>query len=138
MSDPNTPPPTPPPATPLNYAAALPPGYVETDPNQRTLAMIAHLLGFAGGFIGPLILYLIKKDDPSTGPFAKDQMKEVLNWQFTVLIGLIVSAMLIIVLIGLILYPAIIVLSIVYMILNAIKANKGEVARYLWSIKFFK
>ena len=100
--------------------------------------MIAHLLQFAGFFIGPLILYLIKKDDPTTNDYAKGQMKEVLNWTFTVMIGLVVSVILMIVIIGIFLYFGLIILALVYTILNAIKANKGEVARYPWSIKFLK
>ena len=144
MSDPTTPPPVTPTPIPtaapsvVDYASALPPGYIEPDPSMRTLAMIAHLLQFAGGFVGPLILYLIKKDDPTTNAYAKGQMKEVLNWSFTLLIGLMISAVLMIIIIGIFLYFGLIILALVYTILNAVKANKGEVAKYPWSIKFFK
>jgi uncharacterized protein len=142
MSDPTNPTPSaPPPAAapvPLNYASPLPDGYVEADPNMRTLAMIAHLLQLAGLFLGPLILYLIKKDDPSVNAYAKGQMKEVLNWSFTVLIGLFVSGILMLILIGILFYFAIIIIHLVYLVMNTIKANKGEVAKYPWSIKFFK
>jgi uncharacterized Tic20 family protein len=140
MSDPTNPTPSAPPAAPapLNYASPLPEGYIEADPSMRTLAMLAHLLQFAGFFIGPLVLYLIKKDDPTTNAYAKGQMKEVLNWSFTVIIGMVISVILFIVIIGFFLYFALIITSLVYTILNAVKANKGEVAKYPWSIKFLK
>ena len=145
MSDPTTPPPASPdpiPPVTMPYATpglgTIPADYIEQDPNMRTLAMIAHLLQFAGGFIGPLILYLIKKDDPTTNAYAKDQMKEVLNWQFTLLIGMVISVILIIVIIGIFLYFGLIITALVFAILNSVKANKGVVARYPWSIKFIK
>lgn len=133
MSDPNTPPP----AAPLNYASALPPGYVESDPNQRTLGMIAHLLGIIG-FLGPLILYLVKNNDASAGPFAKDQIKESLNWQLTLMIGFVIGVILAIIIIGVFINLGLMICNIIFVILNCIKANKGEVARYPWSIKFIK
>lgn len=137
MSEPMNPTPSAPTTVPapLSYAAPLPAGYVESDPNMRTLAMIAHLLQFAGGFLGPLILFLIKKDDPTTNEYAKGQMKEVLNWQFTLMIFVFVLA---ITIVGLVVIPFVMIGHLVFVILNTVKANKGEIAKYPWSIKFFK
>ena len=42
------------------------------------LAMLAHLLGIFTGFIGALIIWIIKKDSPG---FAHSQAKEALNFQ---------------------------------------------------------
>ena len=30
--------------------------------DERTMAMLAHLLGIVTGFLGPLVIWLIKKD----------------------------------------------------------------------------
>lgn len=152
MSEPMTPPPTsaptaapvmpPIPPQPMAYATPgvglLPPGYIEPDPNQRSLAMVAFLLGLAGGWLGPLIFFLIKKDDPTTSPYLRDQMTESLNWQLTVLIGGLVCIPLFFLLIGILLLPALFITSLVFMILNAMKANRGEVARFPWRIRFVK
>ena len=45
--------------------------------------MLAHLLGALLGFLGPLIIWLVKKDDH---PFVAEQSKEALNFQLTLLI----------------------------------------------------
>jgi uncharacterized Tic20 family protein len=65
---------------------------------ERNFAIIAHLSGifgiFAGGFlgfIGPLVIYLLKKE---SSPYVETQAKEALNFQITVfLIGLVCVAL---------------------------------------------
>ena len=65
---------------------------------ERNLAIIAHLSGCIGilaggllGFIGPLVIYLLKKD---SSPYVETQAKEALNFQITVfLIGLVCVAL---------------------------------------------
>jgi len=69
--------------------------------DQNQLAMIAHILGIVVGFIGPLIIYLTAKDKP----FAYEQSKEALNFQITVTIGWVASAVLSTIGIGFLLYP---------------------------------
>ena len=64
------------------------PPHVETHPNEfpkdvANLAMLAHLLGALVGFLGPLILWVVKKDEHE---FIDDQSKEALNFQLTLLI----------------------------------------------------
>ena len=65
---------------------------------ERTWAMFAHLSSFLGytciplaNIIAPLIIWQIKKDDM---PFASDQGKECLNFQISMLIYVIISAIL--------------------------------------------
>src|SRR5207248_9160747 len=73
-------------------------------PDQRTLAMIAHLLAIPLHWIAPLVLYLIKKDEPGS-KFVADQAKESLNFQLTMLIVYVISALSMLVLVGFILRP---------------------------------
>ena len=68
----------PPPQAPLT-----PPPASDLSADVRNMAMLAHLLGIVG-FIGPLIIWLIKKADH---PFIDQEGKESLNWQLTLLIG---------------------------------------------------
>ena len=64
--------------------------------NPTQMAMLAHLLGIFTGFLGPLIIWLTAgKQDP----FVEDQSIEALNWQLTMLIAYIVSAVLFIIII---------------------------------------
>ena len=108
--------------------------------DERMWGMLCHLsafamfiIPFAGNIIGPLIIYLIKKDEYS---FVEDQGKESLNFQITVTILLLVSALLVIIGIGVLLLFAIGIASLVFTIIAAIKANEGEFYRYPWSIRF--
>ena len=73
---------------------------------ERQWGMFAHLASLSGVIIpfgtllGPLIVWLVKKD---TMPFVSDQGKEALNFNITVFIALVVSGILTLVLIGLLL-----------------------------------
>lgn len=102
--------------------------------NERTMAILAHILGFFTGFIAPLILYLVLNEQP----FAKDQSREALNFQITVLIGIIVSMILMAILIGFILFVAVLVLDVIFCIMAAVAVSKGEAYRYPVAIRFIK
>ena len=90
-------------------------------------ALSAYFTGF-GGILGPLIVWLVKKD---TMPFVDDQGKESLNFQISMLIYHLVGGVLLFCFfIGV---PILIVLSamnIVLIIVAAVKANSGEAYRY--------
>ncbi len=47
--------------------------------DSRQNAALSHVLGIVTGFIAPLILFLVKKDDP----FVRDHAREALNFQIT-------------------------------------------------------
>jgi len=49
--------------------------------DDKTLAIITHILGWFTGFIGPLIVLLVTQ---STN--VKNHAKQALNWQFSLLI----------------------------------------------------
>ncbi|MEU7828064.1 DUF4870 domain-containing protein [Nonomuraea sp. NPDC049129] len=135
-------PPTPPPG----YEQ---PGYGYAAPQQRpphvpgvygprpgsddtTMAMLAHLLGLLVSWIGPLIIYLMKRDE---SPYVRDQSAEALNFQITMFIGYVVAGLLTVVLIGIILFPIIWIVSLIFHIQAAIAANKGENYRYPIAIR---
>jgi uncharacterized Tic20 family protein len=101
-----------------------------TDP--KTMAMLAHLLAIFAGIIGPLIIYLINGEKD---PFVRHHAAESLNFQITVSIAYIVSAVLICVFVGIILLPIVIVGALVFEIMAAIAANRGEWYRYPVSIR---
>jgi len=108
----------------------------EVSKDARMWGMLCHLLGLFTCFIGPLIIWLIKKDED---PFIDDQGKEALNFQITVAIAGIVSSVLVPVFcIGIILGVAVFIADLVFCILASIKANGGEKYRYPVSIRFIK
>ncbi len=103
--------------------------------DARTMAMLAHLLGIVLGFLGPLIIWLIKKDEE---PFVDDQGKEALNFQITVLIGILVSGVLMFVCVGFFTALAIAIANIVLCIMAGLKANEGEAYRYPFALRLIK
>lgn len=130
-------PPAQPPGTPVNYAAPTTEGgYMgpAATPDDRTMGMLAHLLGIIG-FIGPLIIWLIKKDQ---SPFIDDQGKEALNFQLTMLIAWVVVIVTSFFCIGALLGPIVFVGNIVLCIIAAMKANQGIAYRYPVTIRFIK
>jgi uncharacterized protein len=109
---------------------------------ERTWAMFAHLsslLGWIGipfaNLIAPLIMWLIKKDEM---PFGSSQAKECLNFQISMTIYVIISAILALVIIGFFALVALAVFDIVVTIIAAIKANDGIAYRYPLTIRFIK
>jgi uncharacterized protein len=109
------------------------------DQNSRQLAMFAHLSAILTGFIGPLVFYLVKKDED---PFVADQSREALNFNLSVLIYVfgigIVSAILMIILIGFLLFFLIfpvMIGALVLQIIAGVAANRGEWYRYPLTIR---
>jgi len=95
------------------------------------MATLVHVLAIFTGFIGPLIIYLVKEDDP----FVRHHSAEALNFSISVTIAYIVSGILIIVLIGLILLPLVWIGALVFQIQAAMAANRGEWYRYPFNIR---
>ena len=105
------------------------------DKDARMWGMLCHLTALFAGFVGPLIVWLIKKDEI---PFVDDQGKEALNFQITVAIAVFVSFLLCFVVIGFLLLPVVGIGALVLTIIAAVKANGGEAYRYPITIRFIK
>ncbi|TDF93843.1 DUF4870 domain-containing protein [Paenibacillus piri] len=102
---------------------------------DKTLALLSHILSLFVGFIAPLVIWLIKKDQSQ---YVAEQAKESLNFQISLLIYYFVAWILTFLVIGLILLPALWVFSVIVVILAAVKANSGEMYRYPLTIRFVK
>lgn len=100
---------------------------------ERVVAMLAHLITFMSSFIGPLVIYLVKKDESK---FVADQAKEVLNFQISVLIYAVVAVLSFFILIGAVLVPALGVFVFVVTILGAVRAYEGKPFRYPLCLRF--
>jgi hypothetical protein len=105
------------------------------DGDANTMAMLCHLLGICSGFVGPLIIWILKKD---IMPFVDDQGKESLNWQFTLMIGWVAAGILSCFIIGHFIWPLILICNIIFCIKGALDARDGNAYRYPFSIKFMK
>ncbi len=122
-------------------AADAPPEYEGPTSDEKTWAMIAHLSAFAGyvipfgNVIGPLIVWLVKKDEY---PLVDDQGRESLNFQITMSIALLISIPLVFVLIGILLLIVLPIVNIVLIIIGAIKASSGDPYRYPFCIRLVR
>lgn len=102
------------------------------------LCHLSALSGFIipfGSLIGPLVVWQIKKNQY---PIVDDQGKEALNFQITITLAAIVSAILIVLLVGIFLLIAVGIASLVFTIIAAIKANSGETYRYPFCLRLIK
>lgn len=110
-------------------------------PDEKTWGLFAHLAALAGFIIplgnifGPLIVWLIKKDQM---PFVNDQGKESLNFQILISILLIVSIALWCVVVGFFITPIIAVGAIIFEIVAAVQAQKGIAYRYPFNMRIIK
>jgi len=103
--------------------------------DDKTMAMLCHLLGLLTSFIGPLIIWLIKKDQSA---YVNQQGKEALNFQITVAIAWFVAGLSTMVCIGVVLLPVVAVANLVFCIMACVAANKGEPYRYPVCLRLIK
>jgi uncharacterized Tic20 family protein len=110
--------------------------------DERTWGMIAHLSAFAvfvfplgGNIIAPLIVWLARRD---TSTFVDAEAKEALNFNISVSLGWIVSALLTFVLVGIPLAVILFLGWMVMIIIAAIRATEGIGYRYPISLRLVR
>ncbi len=118
------------PSVPVAQPYGAPP--VSSWQDERTLAVLAPVLMLFFGFIGPLVIYLVAKPEQA---YARHHAAEALNFSITLFIAALVSLLLVLVIIGIPLLLVVIVLGIVFPIIAAIAANRGEWYRYPINIR---
>ncbi|WP_241984579.1 DUF4870 domain-containing protein [Cryobacterium adonitolivorans] len=118
---------TPPPATPYQSSSQMNPA------DEKLWATLIHIGGILFGFLPALIGYIVLKD---RGPFIRAHTATALNFQITLAIAYLVGSILTIILVGFLILAAAWILSIVFGIIAAIAANKGEWYTYPLTIKF--
>jgi uncharacterized Tic20 family protein len=101
--------------------------------DERLWATLIQLGGLFFGFLAPLIGYLVLKD---RGPFVRAYAVTALNFQLTLLIAYVVGTILTFLIIGIFILIAAYVLGIVFAIIAAVKANRGEWYQYPLTIRF--
>ena len=117
----------PPPASPYQAPTPMNPS------DEKLWATLIHVGGILFGFLPALIGYLVLKD---RGPFIRAHTATALNFQLTLLIAYVVGSILTIVLVGFLVIFAAYILTIVFGIMAALAANKGEYYSYPLTIKF--
>ena len=100
--------------------------------DEKTLALLSHVLTFVFPLLAPLIIYLIKKDESD---FVAYHAKESLNFQITVCL---VCFLLIITVIGILLLWIVGIMVLVLVIIATIRASEGKLYRYPVSLRLIK
>jgi uncharacterized Tic20 family protein len=105
--------------------------------DEKTMGMLAHLLGGVTYLLGPLVIWAIKKDE---SPFVNDQGKEAMNFQITVIIALVASTVAGAVpylgaCLAYALWMVVAVVNLIFAILGGLEANKGIIYRYPFALR---
>lgn len=144
-SDPNSVGQVPPSATTSPALDSAAP-YAGTAPtkDEQNLAVVCYILGIFTWIIGPLIIWLVKKD---SSKFVDDQGKEVINWGITItiawvilfIIGLVLSHIPILgFLVMMLLRLALFACALIFTIMGAMQVSKGIAYRFPFSLRLIK
>lgn len=104
---------------------------------ERTWAVLAHVLPLVVSFVGPLVVWLVCR---GRGPFVEHHAKESLNFQLTVLGATMVGIVLTVVSFGLLspLPFGVLVVGVVLHVVGAVAAGRGEWFRYPVSVRLVR
>jgi uncharacterized protein len=103
--------------------------------DEKLFATLTHAGGIFVQLWIPLIAYLVLKD---RGPFIRQHTATALNFHLTMLIAYAVGFVLSFIIIGFFILLAVGILIIIFGIMAAIAANKGEHYTYPLSITFVR
>lgn len=106
-------------------------GYVPTS-DEKTLAILSHILTIVAPILAPLIIFLLKKDESK---YVAYHAKESLNFQITlmiVVIGLLITV------IGILFIWIVGIAAFVLVIVATIRAGEGVLYRYPLSWRLIK
>jgi uncharacterized Tic20 family protein len=107
------------------------PDYVPTS-DEKTLALLSHILTIVAPIIAPLIIWLIKKDESK---YIAYHAKESLNFQITmmlIIVGLFIT------IIGILFAWIVAIIGLVFVVLATIKASEGKLYKYPFALRLIK
>jgi uncharacterized Tic20 family protein len=100
--------------------------------DEKNIAVVTHITGIFFSIFPGLIVWLLKKDE---SPYISEQAREALNFQITLLIAYLIAGVLVFILIGFLLFFLVWLANIIFSILAAVAASKGENYRYPFSLR---
>ena len=109
--------------------------YTNVSSDERTMAILAHVLSIFFWIFPGLIIYLLKKDE---SPYVAEHAKEALNFQISLSIFYIISFFLMLILVGVLLLVILYFANIVLCIVATVKANDNILYKYPFSIRLVK
>jgi hypothetical protein len=148
-------PPKVPPEEPSQVAPQVPAQAPQPEPrsvssDQQMWRILAHASAFIQvigipSLVGPLVVWLIKREDPAVEPHAR----AALNFQLSLLIytigGIVLAVLAAITIVGIVLTAlivfflvALLILELVFALMASIAASKGELYAYPMSLNLIK
>ncbi len=124
-----------------DWAADTPTKHPVVSQNERTTALFCHLSTFAGfifpfgNIIAPLVIWLMRRLD---SPYIDHHGKEAVNFQISVTIYVVISAILILLIIGIPMLIAVGFFSVVTTLIATVRASNGIEYRYPLAIRLVK
>lgn len=104
--------------------------------DDKIWIILCHLsLLFGAGFLLPLIVYLVKRQD---APLTAEHAKEALNFHISIFLYVFASFLLMFVFVGFLTIFAVIIMGIVFPIVASFKASEGQFYRYPLTIRLVK
>lgn len=103
--------------------------------DEKMWSILTHVGGIFFYWLVPLIAYLVLKD---RGPFVRWHTRQALNFHITLVIGWVAGFVLSLVFVGVFLLMAVAVLQIVFGIIAAVAASRGEFYKIPLAIEFVK
>jgi hypothetical protein len=103
--------------------------------DEKTMALLSHILTVVFWLIAPLVIYLVKKDEST---FVAEHAKESLNFQLTLMLLYIISFILIFVIVGFFFLIALYFINLIFIIVATIKAAEGKSYKYPFTIRFIQ
>lgn len=100
--------------------------------DDKNIAVISHLGGTVFSVFPSLIIWWLKRDDSA---FISEQAREALNFQITVLIVSFISSVLVVILVGFLLLGFIWLANVIFCLIAAVAASKGEHYQYPFSLR---
>jgi len=127
------------PKQPHTYQPGQPPpapGQAPVSPSEeKTWTTLVHISPLLLGFVGPVIVWAIYKD---RSRWIRLHATEALNFSILASIVYVVSYILMFVVIGFITFPVMWVVSLIFAIMAAMAANRGEYKPYPFNARMIK
>jgi len=94
--------------------------------DDRLFAALIYVISFFTAFIGPIIIWLLKKD---SSEFVDYHGRQYLNFLISYTIYGIIAGIAVVIFIGFVLLPIVGIVAFVFTIIGAVKAYEGEYYR---------
>lgn len=104
--------------------------------DEHNLGVVSHILGLFTSIVGPIVMYFLYKDTATEK--LRGNIVNTLNWQISLVIYTLVSFVLTIIVIGALGIVILSILNIVFSIIGAVEASKGNIYKYPLTINFIK